>query len=420
MPVRPSGSEVRLRLEVLLQRAKALEADGLPGFPTEQIQTAVLQAVGSQQPENATQVLKRAEALIDRVTRDWTWVKELLRRADELRAIAATIGVDLGHLDARVGNPRKRLLSEPLSAGALEKTAASASLALAVLNDAVPKFCVQEAQKLGGSIRAARDRGEEVREATTAFSRLLQAIQDENLPTAAQRLVEARKAVARIPRAPAMPRLSGEEEEEILLEARNLARRLQRIKTKAHDAHSAARLMSQVRQALAEDRRYGTPEEEIEELWLEVDRITRERRRASEAPPATGRAEPDERPRAEVVPAAAASDPGAASSPPWVPAELGGVPARSAVPPRRAAAPDADSAPAREAEDAKDGRPTDAPASEPLPEPETTSSPEDDPQRERPRRGYAPPYVLPEFPLPGPPSDPNPPSRPRLRPRLPP
>ena len=232
----------------------------------------------------ASDVLKRAEALLQRAGTDWTWVKELLRRADELRSIAGTIGVDLDILDNRVGNPRKRLMAEPLSSGSLEKAAASASLALAVLNDAVPKFCVQEAQTLGVSIRRARDRGEDVTEAVRSFSRLLQSIQDQNLATCAQRLVETRRMVARIPRAPALPPMSPREEEEILLEARNLARRLQRIKGKARDASSAARLMAQVRAAISEDRRgYGTPEEEIEQLWAEVDNLTRERNRAAAA-----------------------------------------------------------------------------------------------------------------------------------------
>ena len=276
-------AELRQRLSQVLEEGRSLETEGLP-FPVEQIQEAFDEAL-SESLETATQIVKRAEQLMHRVRQDWTWVRELLRRADELRAIAATIGVDVAHLDARVGNPRNRLRAEPLSSGSLEKAAASASLALAVLNDAVPKFCVQEAQKLGTSIRRARDRGEEVSAAAAVFSRLLQAIQDQNLPTTAQRLVEARKAVARIPRAPALPELSPQEEAEILLEARNLARRLQRIKGKARDASSAARLMTQVRAALSEDRRYGTPEEEIEALWLEVDRLTKEKKLSSAGPP---------------------------------------------------------------------------------------------------------------------------------------
>jgi len=302
MPSDPAFvAELKRRMETLTNRARPLEADGLP-FPTAQIQLAFDQALTAGTLPAAEQIVKRGDLLLTRVGEDWTWVKELLRRADELRAIAGTIGVDLGVLDARVGNPRKRLMAETLSSGSIQKAAASASLALAVLNDAVPKFCIQEAQQLGGAIRKARDRGEDVGDAANSFSRLLQAVQDQNLPTAAQRLVETRKAVARIPRAPALPRISENEEEEILLEARNLARRLQRIKGKARDASSAARLMSQVRAALAEDRRYGTPEEEIESLWLEVDRLTKEHRRAGEAPPGSAKPERDERRPSEVVP----------------------------------------------------------------------------------------------------------------------
>lgn len=276
-------SALRARLDALVQRGQALETEGLP-FPTTNIREAFDQALEEGELQAAADVVKRANALLTRAAADWTWVRELLRRADELRAIAGAIGVDLGLLDNRVGNPRKRLMAEPLSSGSLEKAAASASLALAVLNDAVPKFCVQEAQALGVSIRRARDRGEDVAEAVRSFSRLLQSIQDQNLPTTAQRLVETRRTVARIPRAPALPPLSPREEEEILLEARNLARRLQRIKGKARDASSAARLMAQVRAAISEDRRgYGTPEEEIEQLWAEVDNLTRERNRAAAA-----------------------------------------------------------------------------------------------------------------------------------------
>src|SRR5208282_5568880 len=283
MPSEPRGiASLRPRLNALAERARALEAEGLP-FPTDSVNEAFQRAAKTGDVEAATSVIKRAEVLLARAGADWTWVRELLRRADELRAVAGTIGVDLEILDNRVGNPGKRLMAAPLSSGSLEKAAASASLALAVLNDAVPKFCIQEAQALGVSIRRARDRGEDVADSARSFARLLAAIQDQNLPTAAQRLVETRRTVARIPRAPALPPLSPREEEEILLEARNLARRLQRIKGKARDATSAARLMTQVRAAISEDRRYGTPEEEIEQLWAEVDRLTQEKKKGSVA-----------------------------------------------------------------------------------------------------------------------------------------
>jgi hypothetical protein len=277
----PSVSDLRARLARLESQGHALELEGLP-FPNESIRESFEQALRSGSVEQAAAVVKGGETLLVKASQDWTWIRELLRRADELRAIAATLGIDLQHLDARVGNPRLRLQSDPLSSGSMEKAAASASLALAVLNDTIPKYCVQEAQSLGESIRRARNRGEDVRETARAFTQLLQAIQDQNLPLSAQRLVETRRAVSRIPRAPALPSSNPREEEEILLEARNLARRLQRIKGKARDAQTAARLMSQIRGALSEERRFGTPEEEIEALWLEVDRITRERRAASE------------------------------------------------------------------------------------------------------------------------------------------
>jgi hypothetical protein len=378
LPTDPArAAELRRMMDALVARARPLEADGLP-FPTAQIQQAFDKALAGGVASAAEQIVKRGDLLLTRVAEDWTWVKELLRRADDLRAIAGTIGVDLGILDARVGNPRKRLMMDTLSSGSLQKAAASASLALAVLNDAVPKFCLQEAQQLGGAIRKARDRGEEVTEAAKSFSRLLQSAQDQNLPTLAQRLVETRKAVARIPRAPALPRISENEEEEILLEARNLARRLQRIKGKARDASSAARLMSQVRAALAEDRRYGTPEEEIESLWLEVDRLTQEHRRAAEAPPGAKRREADERRPSEVVPA---REQGRLTYP--------------AMPP---------------------------PITE-TPSPALASAGDDDSSEERPtsRRGFAVPYIAPELPpLPDGLDDPNLPAnrpRPRLRER---
>lgn len=278
----PPVAELRSRLERISSQGQALELEGLP-FPTAQILQSFEQAVQAGAVEKAALVVKGAENLLAKVLQDWTWVRELLRRADELRVIASTLGVDVQHLDARVGNPRVRLQTDPLSSGSMEKAAASASLALAVLNDTIPKFCVQEAQNLGESIRRARNRGEDVRESAHLFTQLLQAIQDQSLALSAQRLVETRRAVSRIPRAPALPAPSPHEEEEILLEARNLARRLQRIKGKARDAHSAARLMAQVRAALSEERRYGTPEEEIEALWLEVDRITRERKLAADS-----------------------------------------------------------------------------------------------------------------------------------------
>ena len=291
---------LRHRLDELATNGSALEEEGLP-FPTDQIRSGFETAVRDGKLAQAATIVKQGEALLARVGPDWTWVRELLRRVDELRAVAQAVGVDVAHLDSRVGNPRQRLMTESLSAGSLEKAAASASLALAVLNDTIPKFCLQEAQQLGTSIRRAQNRGEEVVEATRAFSRLLEAIQDQNIPTTAQRLIELRRAVVQIPTAPAIPTVTPSEEEEILLEARNLARRLQRIKGKAKNAQSAARLIAQVRAAISEERRYGTPEEEIEQLWAEVSRLTREKKRASEGPPIMPTLPPEEEERTSDV-----------------------------------------------------------------------------------------------------------------------
>ncbi|MCI4329298.1 MAG: hypothetical protein L3K01_06855 [Thermoplasmata archaeon] len=303
------------RLRRLVEHGKTLEAEGLP-FPTDQIRTAVESSLAEGNREQAEKILVRAETLLASATRDWTWVRGLLQREDELRELALRLGIDLEHLDARVGNARAQLKGAPLSQGSLQKAAASASAGLAVLNDTIPKFCVQEGQKLGVSIRVARNRGEDVSGATQAFARFLKAVQDEQMVETARLLLEVRKTVARIPRAPTAagypaPAPAGSEEEEILLEARKLARRLHRIKGKAHDAQSAARLMTQVRAALSEERRYGTPEEEIEALWNEVDRLTKERNPANKGakPGVPGdlspasRAPPTPSPVASTVPA---------------------------------------------------------------------------------------------------------------------
>jgi len=285
MPNRPSPfSELRRRLEEAETRAQSYQVEGLP-IPTAQLLTDYEQAVRAGDVARAESVVKRAETLLARADQDWGWLRELLNRVDGLRAIADTVGLDLARIDAQVGNPRGQLLSEPLTPASLEKAAAGASFALAVLNDALPKYIVQEARALGASIRRARDRGEDVRDAAAAFSALLRSMQEPVLGASAERLVEVRRAAARIPRAPSVAAISPEEEDEILREARNLARRLHRIKTRAHDATDAVRLISQVRQALSEDRRYVSPEEEVELLWAEVDRLTKEKRLAAAGPP---------------------------------------------------------------------------------------------------------------------------------------
>jgi hypothetical protein len=289
-PNRPAGTPTALAARVtgIVRRGEALTAEGIP-YDSASFVTEVRNQISKHDLAGAITTVRRAEALLDKTLRDWTWLKELLTRVDELRDLAARSGVDLEVVDQRIGNAREQLRTLPLADGSIEKAAASASLALVVLNDTLPKFYTQEAQQLAKSIHEARERGEDVRESGVHLAQLLQALREGRLADTGQRFIDLRRAVTRIPRAPAVPpKMRQREEEEILLEARNLARRLNRMKYRARDAQGAARLMNQVRAALSEDRRYGSPEEELEELWGEVDRLARERTDALATPPAEG------------------------------------------------------------------------------------------------------------------------------------
>ncbi|MGA7847090.1 MAG: hypothetical protein WCB18_08405 [Thermoplasmata archaeon] len=287
-PNRPVGttSALTARVSGIVRRGDSLAAEGIP-YDSASFVSEVRGQISKHDLAAAITTVRRAEALLDKTQRDWTWLKELLSRVDELRDLAARSGVDLEVVDQRIGNARQQLRTLPLAEGSLEKAAASASLALVVLNDTLPKFYTQEAQQLAKSIREANERGEDVRESGVRLAQLLQALREGRLADIGQRFIDLRRAVTRIPRAPAVPpKMQQREEEEILLEARNLARRLNRMKYRARDAQGAARLMNQVRAALSEDRRYGSPEEELEELWGEVDRLARERTDALAPPPA--------------------------------------------------------------------------------------------------------------------------------------
>ncbi|MGC2288655.1 MAG: hypothetical protein WA688_02195 [Thermoplasmata archaeon] len=286
-PNRPVGTTAALsaRVSGVVRQGETLAAEGIP-YDSASFVAEVRGQISKHDLAGAITTVRRAEALLDKTLRDWTWLKELLARVDELRDLAARSGVDLEVVDQRIGNARQQLRTLPLAEGSLEKAAASASLALVVLNDTLPKFYTQESQQLAKSIHDASERGEDVRESGVRLAQLLQALREGGLADIGQRFIELRRAVTRIPRAPAVPpKMLQREEEEILLEARNLARRLNRMKYRARDAQGAARLMNQVRAALAEDRRYGSPEEELEELWGEVDRLARERTDALATPP---------------------------------------------------------------------------------------------------------------------------------------
>ncbi|MCI4353639.1 MAG: hypothetical protein L3K14_09735 [Thermoplasmata archaeon] len=287
-----TASALSGRVREIVRKGDSLTAEGIP-YDSATLVGDVKSQIAKRDLAGAITTVRRAEALLDKTLRDWIWLKELLARVDELRDLARKSGVDLEVVDQRVGNARQTLLTLPLSEGSLEKAAASASLALVVLNDTLPKFYTQESQQLARSIHDARERGEDVRESGVRLAQLLQAFREGRLAEIGQRFIDLRRAVTRIPRAPAVPPKGlKREEEEILLEARNLARRLNRMKYRARDAQGAARLMTQVRAALSEDRRYGSPEEELEELWGEVDRLARERTDALADPPTVADGEP--------------------------------------------------------------------------------------------------------------------------------
>ncbi len=228
-PNRPVGttSALTARVSGIVRRGDSLAAEGIP-YDSASFVSEVRGQISKHDLAAAITTVRRAEALLDKTQRDWTWLKELLSRVDELRDLAARSGVDLEVVDQRIGNARQQLRTLPLAEGSLEKAAASASLALVVLNDTLPKFYTQEAQQLAKSIREANERGEDVRESGVRLAQLLQALREGRLADIGQRFIDLRRAVTRIPRAPAVPpKMQQREEEEILLEARNLARRLE-------------------------------------------------------------------------------------------------------------------------------------------------------------------------------------------------
>lgn len=264
------------RLADWVARAEVLATEGLP-LPVRQVRDLVEGERTRGQVDRAEEILGSAERLLERATRDWTLLRELLRRIDELKALALRAGLDLADLEERLGDPRAILKGQRLSEGLLERSMGIASKSLAILNDLLPQYFLGQARLLGRSIRSAHGRGEDTGEATERMNVFVRSLRSGQLRGTAVAFLELRRAVMQIPREPTVPLLPREEEEEIILEARNLARRLNRMKSKARDASSAARLMSQVRAALAEDRRFASPDDEIEELWNEVDRLTQER-----------------------------------------------------------------------------------------------------------------------------------------------
>ncbi|MGI0151816.1 MAG: hypothetical protein ACREC5_07765, partial [Thermoplasmata archaeon] len=151
------------RLSEWVARAEGLAAEGVP-IPVHQVPDLVERARTRGDLDRAEEILGSAERLLDRATRDWTLVRELLRRIDELKTLAARSGLDLTEFDARLGDPRAVLKDQRLSEALLERVMAIASKSLAVLNEVLPRYLLAQAQLLGRSIKAAEGRGEDVSE----------------------------------------------------------------------------------------------------------------------------------------------------------------------------------------------------------------------------------------------------------------
>jgi uncharacterized coiled-coil DUF342 family protein len=273
---------IAARLADWTARAEPLLHEGLP-MPVDSVKGLVQQLLERGETVRAEQALLGAERLLDRATRDWALLRELLRRLDELRDLAAKAGLDLTELDQRIGDPRKILRESRLSEALLERSMAVASKSLAVINDLFPKYLVSEAQGLAHRIREARARGDEVGPSALALEQFLVTMRSGQLRGSAEAFLELRRTVTRLPKPPMAAQVRLSEEEEILREARNLARRVNRLKGRARNAATAAKLVSEVKAALSDDRRHVSPQEEIEELWNEVDRLARERLEARSA-----------------------------------------------------------------------------------------------------------------------------------------
>ena len=273
-----SVNDLEPPIDAILSRGRLLEEQGVP-FPVDSLRISFGKALSANDRAKVLRILERAERLYNATYTRWVPVRDLLSRAEVLRATAEELGIETGPLEAEAGNPRAIVHAGPLSGEIFEKAREMAERSIAALGKAIVRRGKEEAGRFGSAIQQAAGRGENVREATAAFRALLDALRLEPSPVLAQRLETVRRLIAEIPSAPAVAFPEIEDADEILLEARILARRIQRIKRNARDAQSAARLMSHVRAALSEDRRAApSPQEEIEELWGEVTRLSQERR----------------------------------------------------------------------------------------------------------------------------------------------
>jgi hypothetical protein len=274
----------RARLERYVERARGLEQEGL-SLPHESLVASIDADLRAGRRAEALAALTSAESRLEAWSSAWAPVRELLARDDRLRAAALDLGLDPPSIGGGRGSPRELLQGGPVSEALLAHVQSAAASSTRAVTHQILQHGVSESRKLATRIRAASQRGEDVSETTEAFRRLVRTIGARAALDVGERLAELRHAAARIPSAPASYLPMTEEEQEVLGETRQFGRRINRIKHSALDAQSAARMVSHVHAALSEDRRLGSPQEEVEELWGEVARLTTDRDRSGEPAP---------------------------------------------------------------------------------------------------------------------------------------
>ncbi len=270
-------ADARQRLNATLARGAPFEREGFP-LGSLALRNLFEEEVRGGSLAGAGAVVDRSAALVDLAERRWAQIERLLGDVDALRDLAGTAGMDLVRIDAKAGNPRELLLNRPPSEASLDAVARAAGTALATLREALPRYCVGQARALGQWARDARARGEDVDEAVEAVGRVVRSLHDLDLVSAVAAIAEARRLVVRSARPANPPTVPVTEEEAILREAHNLARRL----SLAEPTAGADELTGRGAPAnfLAASVPL-TPEEEVEALWAEVERLAHERELAS-------------------------------------------------------------------------------------------------------------------------------------------
>lgn len=276
-------AEARQRLNRVLARASPLEREGFP-FGSLALRHAFEEEVRAASLEGAERIVQRAGELLELADRAWEPLRRLLADFDDLRDLAELSGMDLRQVDGLTGNPRAPLLGGTVSAEALRTAARHARLGLATLREALPSYLVEQARELGRWARDARGRGTEVGDVVREVERVVRALHDLDLRSAASAVGNARHAVARTEGPARVPSLAGPEEEAILREAHHLARRLAHFELGGRPGGLGS-FPAEGAPGTSDDRDgLLSPEDEIEALWDEVDRLVRDRELAATGP----------------------------------------------------------------------------------------------------------------------------------------